>query len=76
MATQTPTMMYCPRCKERGVKTPLVKLTPTSTEYRHGESPSITNIGGIQLIRCEREVGRRGSGVRCGYSEIIDQTIQ
>ena len=76
MATQTPQRLECPRCKKRGVNTLLVMQTPTSLEYRHGESPTIINIGGVQIIRCEREIGRRGSGVRCGYSEIIDQTIQ
>lgn len=67
-------MLYCPRCKERGVNTPMVKVKGNVQEYLHGESPSLKSIGGVHIITCNRAVGNRNSGIKCGYSTIIDLT--
>ena len=75
MATQKPEMLYCPRCKERGVSTALVKATPTSCHYQHKGSPSITVVWGLNVLTCEAEVGSKGSGLKCGYQLILDQRI-
>ena len=75
MATQKPEMLYCPRCKERGVSTALVKATPTSCHYQHKGSPSITVVWGLNVLTCEAEVGSKGSGLKCGHQLILDQRI-
>lgn len=75
MTTVAPRMVYCPKCKDRGVNTPLIKATPTSLQYAHGESPTIVSMWGLNTIICEREVGRHGSGVKCGYEMVLDQRI-
>ena len=73
MVAETPTLLYCPRCKDRGVRTPLLRKAPTSLEYRHGESHHIIVIWGMAVVTCERDIGRRGSGMKCGYEVVIDQ---
>lgn len=72
MATQTPKMLTCPRCTERGVYTPLSLETGSSVSYKHNGTPTFVAIGGVVTIECNREV----RGKRCGYQIVVDKTLE
>ena len=75
MVAETPKLVYCPRCKKRGVSTVLGKAAPTSFHYHQKGAPSIVSLWGLNILTCEEVVGEHGSGLKCGYQLVLDQRL-